>query len=69
MRTTVDREHAGEYLPWQWVPPDLSALSGHQHGMQTCSGQKLPLTSLLSETQLKRRAHAAAWILKLNVFN
>ena len=23
MRTTVDREHAGEYLPWQWVPPDL----------------------------------------------
>lgn len=68
MRTTPDRERAREYLKWQSGPRNLSALIGPQRGMQVFSGQKLPLTSLGGEMQLKKQSHAAAWVLTLNVF-
>lgn len=37
-------------------PPTFLLCQAAQHGMEACSGQKLPPTSLPSETQLRRTA-------------
>ena len=71
-RTTLDRERAWEYLPWQWVPPTFLLCQAAQHGMEACSGQKLPPTSLPSETQLRRTAvlllGSSSWMSLVPVF-